>query len=180
MPRMFICILMLIFKAPSVFAADIKAVSWQSNSELSNQWYVSQLSDSFHLLLNEQNVSAKPEPEHIVSGVNGGYNLPISKNVNWFMEAGLVTPSQHVGDAFPAENQYHMSTGLNYVFADRLVLESKITQMHLSLSPQTLGPHNTSLGFATSYKIIQNLNVKAAIDMQLEHQIMHLGLDYRF
>lgn len=180
MPRMFYCLLIWLCASSSAFAGDSKVASAQVSSELSNQWYVSQLSPSFHLLLNEQNVSADTEQERIVSGVNGGYSYPIADNLNWFMEAGLASPREAQGSSAPENNLYHMSTGVSYLFSNRLIVESKITQMRLSLTPQQLDTHNTSLGFATSYKIIQNLNVKAAVDMQLEHQIMHLGLDYSF
>ncbi|MCE2570932.1 hypothetical protein [Motilimonas eburnea] len=180
MPRTFTYPLLLLCFVLSAMAAEAKAVSGEVNPEFSNQWYVSQLSPSFHLLLNQPSASLDSEQERIISGVNGGYNFPLLDNLNWFMEAGLSTPSQRSGTNSPAANQYHMSTGLNYVFADRFKLESRITQMRLTLTPEHFGTRNTSLGIATSYNIIQNLNVKAAIDMQLEHQIMHLGLDYSF
>ncbi len=180
MPRMLFSLLLLLCGAGFAQASDVKAITWHASNELSNQWYVSKLSPSFHLLLNEQGTTKDAEQDDLESSSNGGYRLPISTNFNWFMEAGLTAPHQHLGRFAQENNQYHMSTGLSYVFANRLTIESKVTQMRLSLTPQRLDSSNTSLGVATSYKIIQNLKVNAALDMQLEHQIMHLGLDYSF
>ncbi|MCE0557501.1 MULTISPECIES: YfaZ family protein [unclassified Motilimonas] len=163
-------------------AAYAESYSHQSptteRSEITQQWYVSRLSPSFNFLLNQQEPLGDHDIERTSSSMIGGYKWPINQNFDVFMEAGF-SDSNQIKET-NSQAQYHLSTGVSYHITPQFRLESRITQMSLKPSKAAISASETNLGFATSYELIQNLDVKAGVEMQLQHQIMHLGLDYRF
>lgn len=174
--------LLIILSAMSsvAVAADsfIPLSTTTERTEIAQQWYVSQLSPSFNLLLNQKLSPSDYDSEGQNLGMIGGYKWPVNRGINVFMEAGFSDNNEIKETDQQAE--YHFSTGVSYQVSPQLKLESRITQMSLGLNKAAVNGSITNLGLATSYELIRNLDFKAGVEMQQQRQIMHFGLDYRF
>ncbi len=156
------------YAADSQLEADPGPVQQlKSTTSFGNEWYVS----SFARTINQDfdPLADKSENGLDLMLFSGGYQYQVLEKVAIFMEAGVA--SQYTNEAI--FRGYNLSTGVSYNLGRKIRVESKLQTQDTEYS-------HTSLEFSGSYKIVENLDLKASLDMGEKTNQMKFGIGYRF